>query len=40
MYVLLVGVRMWVPEILVSCVYFEILLVVYEMIDPFLGAPS
>ena len=28
------------PEILVSCVYFEILLVVYEMTDPLLGAPS
>ena len=27
-------------EILVSCVYFEILLVVYEMIDPLIGAPS
>ena len=27
-------------EILVSCVYFEILLVVYEMTDPLLGAPS
>ena len=28
------------PEILVSCVYFEILLVVYEVTDPLLGAPS
>ena len=28
------------PEILVSCAYFEILLMVYEMIDPLLGAPS
>ena len=28
------------PEILVSCVYFEILLVVYEMTDPLLGALS
>ena len=28
------------PEILVSCVYFEILLAVYEMTDPLLGAPS
>ena len=27
-------------EILVSCVYFEIVLVVYEMTDPLLGAPS
>ena len=28
------------PEILVSCSYFEILLVVYEMTDPLLGALS
>ena len=28
------------PEIPVSCAYFEILLVVYEMTDPLLGAPS
>ena len=28
------------PEILVSCAYFEILLVVCEMIDPLLGALS
>ena len=28
------------PEIPVSCVYFEILLVVCKMIDPLLGAPS
>ena len=27
-------------EIPVSCAYFEILLVVYEMTDPFLGTPS
>ena len=29
-----------IPEILVSCAYFEILLVVYEMTDPLLEAPS
>ena len=28
------------PEILVSCAYFEILLVVCEMTDPLLGALS
>ena len=28
------------PEIPVSCAYFEILLAVYEMIDLLLGAPS
>ena len=27
-------------EIPISCAYFEILLVVYEMTDPLLGAPS
>ena len=28
------------PEIPISCAYFEILLVVYEMTDPLLGASS
>ena len=40
MYVLLVEFVCGFPEILVSCVYLEILLVVYEMTDPLLGAPS
>ena len=39
-YELLIGVLVSLPEILVLCAYFEILLGVCEMTDPLLGAPS